>query len=61
MNPLVEGDHSQAYRLASRALPRLIDEPDTRGEPPARMAWFRAIRGRSAPQLAGRAVQLVSV
>lgn len=28
MNPLVEGDHIQAYRLASRALPRLIDEPD---------------------------------
>jgi alcohol dehydrogenase class IV len=28
MNPLVEGDHLQAYRLASRALPRLIDEPD---------------------------------
>ena len=27
MNPLVEGDHIQAYRLASRALPRLIDEP----------------------------------
>jgi alcohol dehydrogenase class IV len=27
MNPLVEGDHLQAYRLASRALSRLIDEP----------------------------------
>jgi len=28
MNPLVDGDHLQAYRLASRALPRLITEPD---------------------------------
>ncbi|MGH7932470.1 MAG: iron-containing alcohol dehydrogenase, partial [Candidatus Binataceae bacterium] len=26
-NPLVEGDHAQAFRLASRALPRLRDEP----------------------------------
>ena len=27
-NPLVEGDHLQAFRLASRALPRLVAEPD---------------------------------
>lgn len=26
-NPLAEGDHLQAFRLAGRALPRLIDEP----------------------------------
>jgi alcohol dehydrogenase class IV len=27
-NPLVEGDYAQAYRLASHALPRMLDEPD---------------------------------
>ena len=27
-NPLVEGDHQQAFRLASRALPRLVAAPD---------------------------------
>lgn len=30
-NPLVEGDHLQAFRLASRALPRLIAEPNDAG------------------------------
>lgn len=29
MNPLVEGDRLQAYRLASRALPRVSDPEDT--------------------------------
>jgi len=28
-NPLVDGDHLQAFRLAHTALPRLIREPDT--------------------------------
>ncbi len=27
-NALVEGDYAQAYRLASRALPRILNEPD---------------------------------
>ncbi len=27
-SPLVDGDHRQAFRLASRALPRLVAEPD---------------------------------
>lgn len=27
-NPLVEGDHLQAFRLAGRALPRLVADPD---------------------------------
>jgi alcohol dehydrogenase class IV len=27
-NPLVEGDHQQAFRLVQRALPRLLAEPD---------------------------------
>ena len=30
-NPLVEGDHRQAFRLARRALPRLVAEPDDAG------------------------------
>src|SRR5580765_1311276 len=30
-NPLAEGDHLQALRLASRALPRLITEPNDAG------------------------------
>jgi alcohol dehydrogenase class IV len=30
-NPLVEGDHLQAFRLASRALPRLAAEPNDAG------------------------------
>jgi alcohol dehydrogenase class IV len=30
-NPLVEGDHRQAFRLASRALPRLVAAPDDAG------------------------------
>ena len=29
MNPLVEGDRQQAYRLAARALPRVTDPEDT--------------------------------
>jgi alcohol dehydrogenase class IV len=28
MNPLAEGDRNQAFRLAHRAYPRLVDEPD---------------------------------
>jgi alcohol dehydrogenase class IV len=30
-NPLVEGDHGQALRLASRALPRLVADPNDAG------------------------------
>jgi alcohol dehydrogenase class IV len=30
-NPLVEGDHLQSFRLARRALPRLIQEQDSAG------------------------------
>ena len=30
-NPLVEGDHRQAFRLASRALPRMVAKPDDAG------------------------------
>jgi alcohol dehydrogenase class IV len=30
-NPLVDGDHRQAFRLASRALPRLVAAPDDAG------------------------------
>jgi len=30
-NPLVEGDHLQAFRLATRALPRLVAAPDDAG------------------------------
>jgi len=39
VNPLAEGDYLQAYRLASRALPRLMDEP---GNPAPRIGLCAA-------------------
>ena len=52
-NPLVEGDHRQAFRLARRALPRLVAEPNDAG-PRIELCAAAFLQNRAADDGAAR-------
>jgi alcohol dehydrogenase class IV len=52
-NPLVEGDHRQAFRLASRALPSMVAKPDDAG-PRIELCAAAFLQNRAADDGAAR-------